>query len=158
MFLGNCEFPCQNGRCIPNRYVCDNRNNCGDWSDEYRPECKLRPYIKAKWCETPSCGTWRCGKRMSMRNTQGVLRSNYPNKLIKMIFNFFNFFLFFNFLTRAEKTSNEGLGAHLLSMLWFVMEQYTLQRFLCRIGILVIEIKSARISDTSTNKHLTIPF
>lgn len=28
------QFQCANGHCIPNRWKCDEENDCGDWSDE----------------------------------------------------------------------------------------------------------------------------
>ena len=28
------EFTCNNGKCIPAEYECDNENDCGDGSDE----------------------------------------------------------------------------------------------------------------------------
>lgn len=28
------QFQCGNGHCIPNRWKCDQENDCGDWSDE----------------------------------------------------------------------------------------------------------------------------
>lgn len=27
-------FPCHNGMCVPQRYVCDHDDDCGDRSDE----------------------------------------------------------------------------------------------------------------------------
>ncbi|XP_060033733.1 low-density lipoprotein receptor-related protein 2 [Erinaceus europaeus] len=34
------EFNCSNGRCVPNTYRCDRRNDCGDYSDER--DCSYR--------------------------------------------------------------------------------------------------------------------
>ena len=28
------EFTCDNGECVPDSYVCDGDNDCGDYSDE----------------------------------------------------------------------------------------------------------------------------
>ena len=28
------EYTCANGKCIPDRWICDSDNDCGDWSDE----------------------------------------------------------------------------------------------------------------------------
>ena len=39
LFLGDCEFPCHNGKCIPRRYVCNNHDNCGDNTDEIDIYC-----------------------------------------------------------------------------------------------------------------------
>lgn len=33
------EFACHNGRCIPNRWQCDNENDCLDNSDENPSVC-----------------------------------------------------------------------------------------------------------------------
>nr|XP_006821452.1 PREDICTED: uncharacterized protein LOC102804529 [Saccoglossus kowalevskii] len=39
------EFTCLNLRCVKKRFMCDGRNHCGDWSDEwecdYRGECYM---------------------------------------------------------------------------------------------------------------------
>ena len=35
------EFRCASGRCIPNSYLCDGDNDCGDLSDE--EGCNTRP-------------------------------------------------------------------------------------------------------------------
>ena len=42
------EFECDNGNCIPQRFVCNDFNSCGDNSDEQ------------------NCGMNKCSTKMSM--------------------------------------------------------------------------------------------
>ena len=37
----NEEFHCDNGICIPNKYLCDVDDDCGDMSDEKKSQCKM---------------------------------------------------------------------------------------------------------------------
>ena len=34
------EFQCTSGRCIPQSGICDNQNDCGDFSDEILNQCE----------------------------------------------------------------------------------------------------------------------
>ena len=56
-FFSN-DFECDNGICIPNSFVCDGFNSCGDNSDE-EGCCKLIYSILAG---LPQCGHQGCRK------------------------------------------------------------------------------------------------
>ncbi|XP_044740790.1 very low-density lipoprotein receptor-like isoform X3 [Chrysoperla carnea] len=51
------QFRCNNGKCIPNKWVCDKENDCDDFSDESPEICS-----KGKTCASNEfqCGNGRC--------------------------------------------------------------------------------------------------
>lgn len=63
------QFQCQNGDCIPIRFVCDGDADCKDHSDEQVEECKFRgkfgtkfPLHTFRWCTLH----WRPSKRVQL--------------------------------------------------------------------------------------------
>jgi len=57
------EFKCANGRCIPERWQCDNERDCSDGSDEDPKTCHKKPCLEDHFKCTPnSCipMTWVC--------------------------------------------------------------------------------------------------
>ncbi|XP_030373634.1 very low-density lipoprotein receptor-like isoform X1 [Scaptodrosophila lebanonensis] len=59
------QFQCQNGDCIPIRFVCDGDADCKDHSDEMVPECKFREATCSAdqfRCSNGNCisNKWRC--------------------------------------------------------------------------------------------------
>jgi len=45
------EFQCDNGNCVPYRYVDEGDNDCGDWSDEPHHDCRGDTFA----CENRNC-------------------------------------------------------------------------------------------------------
>ena len=54
---GEHEYKCKNGRCIPDEVVCDDYDNCGDWSDEGTSGCGLSKYDVTGDIYN-NCGDW----------------------------------------------------------------------------------------------------
>lgn len=56
-------FKCNNDKCIPDKWVCDKDNDCGDGSDENSPKCGTLPCYPPYWqCKNGQCITpsYRC--------------------------------------------------------------------------------------------------
>ncbi|PRD29515.1 UNVERIFIED_CONTAM: Vldlr [Trichonephila clavipes] len=59
------EFKCENSKCVPVRWLCDNEDDCGDKSDEHPRQCQNKTCAPDQF----NCGstsglcipiTWRC--------------------------------------------------------------------------------------------------
>ena len=51
------EFKCNNGRCIPVHWQCDNEKDCSDGSDEIPSVCRKYQHV-CLWRELPARNTW----------------------------------------------------------------------------------------------------
>lgn len=123
------QFQCGNGHCIPNRWKCDEENDCGDWSDE--KDCEG----KGTWCSAPLCSRepWpRLGCRVPKDRSRHQLPSrraachslHQPRRLSKSLTNglcvhshapFYSVFLEMLIWSCADTTHVKTLGLYCLA-------------------------------------------